>query len=408
MKSDLVALMEERAIDVAIVEGPDGTQGANPTFAYLTGGGQLVGTVIIKQDEPPVLLYRSMERDAAEATGLELINYDRWPIHEILEQYPNLLEARVELYRRIFEDLKIEGRIAFYGTGGIGTHYAFFQTLAKKLPGIEIIGEYERDIFQVARETKDPQEIEALRHVGQKSSEVFQTTIEFLRSHRVRDETLIKEDGTPLTVRDVKRFVRLKLAECGLEAVEDFIFSIGRDAGVPHSTGKPEDPIRLGRTIVFDLFPRESGGYCHDLTRTFCLGYAPAEVERAYHDVLECFERVVEEFEVGEPTQRYQHMACEFFEERGHSTIKSDPKTKKGYLHSLGHGLGLEIHEEPSFPTFGECKTVLRAGMVFTVEPGLYYPDKGFGIRIEDTYYSDEDGRFHSLTPLPKELVIPL
>jgi len=407
MKSDLKSLMEERAIDVAIVEGPDNTQGANPTFAYLTGGAHLVGTVVLKRDEPPLLLYRSMERDAAEATGLKLINYDRWPIHEILEQHPNLLEARVELYRRIFEDLRIRGRVAFYGTGSIGAHYAFFQALAEKVPDIEIVGEYERDIFQVARETKDPEEIEAISRVGREACAVAEATIAFLKSHEVHGETLTKGDGTPLTVGDVKRFIRLELARRGLEAPE-IIFAIGEDAGVPHSTGRAQDPVRLGETIVFDLFPREPGGYFHDLTRTFCLGYAPEKVERAYRDVSECFEAVVEKLIVGGLTQAYQHFACRFFERRGHPTLLGDPKTKEGYLHSLGHGLGLEVHEEPYFPTFGECKTTLREGMVFTIEPGLYYPSYGFGIRVEDTFYCDEDGNFRSLTPLPRELVIPL
>jgi Xaa-Pro aminopeptidase len=77
-------------------------------------------------------------------------------------------------------------------------------------------------------------------------------------------------------------------------------------------------------------------------------------------------------------------------------------------VHSLGHGVGLEVHEEPYFPTFGKWETRLQPGVVFTVEPGLYYPERGFGVRIEDTYYCDKDGEFHSLTPFPKDLVIPM
>ena len=145
------------------------------------------------------------------------------------------------------------------------------------------------------------------------------------------------------------------------------------------------------------------------MTRTFCLGYAPPQVQRAYRDVLECFERVVATLQLGQPTQRYQLQACDFFEVRGHQTLRSNPKAQSGYIHGLGHGLGLELHEQPSFPTFGEHpELTLRPGMVFTIEPGLYYPEQGFGIRIEDTYYCDGSGEFISLTPYPKELVIPL
>ena len=144
-------------------------------------------------------------------------------------------------------------------------------------------------------------------------------------------------------------------------------------------------------------------------SRTFCLGYAPPRVQRAYRDVLECFEQVVATLQLGQPTQSYQLQACDFFEARGHRTLRSDPKAQSGYIHGLGHGLGLELHEQPSFPTFGEHpELTIRPGMVFSVEPGLYYPEQGFGIRIEDTYYCDQSGEFHSLMPYPKELVIPL
>ncbi len=407
MKRDIPRRMAERGLDALVIEGPDGTHGANPAFAYFTRNQHLVGTVIVKRDEEPLLLYRSMERDAAEATGLRLVNLDRWPLHEIFKEHPDRLEARVELYKRIFRDLKVRGRVAFYGTGPIGAFYAFLQKLAREIPEVEVVGEFDRDVIAVARETKDPEEVERMRRVGQETCAVIEATIEFLRAHRVEGNTLVKADGRPLTVGDVKRFVRLELAKRGLECSE-FIFAIGRDAGVPHSTGRPDDPVELGKTIVFDLFPKDASGYHHDVTRTFCLGYAPPDVERAYRDVREAFEAVRERLRVGEITQTYQHFVCRFFEERGHPTVLSDPKTTRGYVHSLGHGLGLEVHEEPTFPTFGRCETQLQEGMVFTVEPGLYDPEAGYGIRIEDTVYCDEDGEFQSLTPLPKELVVPV
>jgi Xaa-Pro aminopeptidase len=90
----------------------------------------------------------------------------------------------------------------------------------------------------------------------------------------------------------------------------------------------------------------------------------------------------------------------------GHPTIRSNPSTVEGYVHSLGHGLGLQIHSSPRFRSY--LDDTIERGQVFTVEPGLYYPDRGFGIRIEDTIYVDDNGEFHSLTPFPKDLVIPI
>jgi Xaa-Pro aminopeptidase len=101
-------------------------------------------------------------------------------------------------------------------------------------------------------------------------------------------------------------------------------------------------------------------------------------------------------------------MTCEFFEERGHPTIASDSKTKEGYVHSVGHGLGLAIHEEPRFSDNPSNTDVLRPGHVFTCEPGLYYPERGYGIRIEDVIWIDDEGSVHNLTDFPKELVVEM
>jgi Xaa-Pro aminopeptidase len=101
-------------------------------------------------------------------------------------------------------------------------------------------------------------------------------------------------------------------------------------------------------------------------------------------------------------------MVCGYFEQRGHETIGTTYPLEEGNIHSLGHGVGLEVHEDPRFPALQDRGDVLRPGMAFTIEPGLYYPSRGFGVRIEDTYYLAPDGSFESLTPFPKDLVIPL
>ena len=406
MKSDLDALMEQRNLDALLVEGPDGMGSANPAFAYLARGAHVVGSVIHKRGGNPQLIYRSMERDEAERSGLELVNLDRWPVHEIQQQAESQLGARVELYRRILTDLDVRGRVGLYGTGPIGAYHTLLGQLSEALPNIEFVGEYTEDVISLARQTKDADEINALRRVGVSACEVLEEVVSFWRSHEVRNQTLVRRDGSPLTIGDTKAVIRMEQAKRGLESPADFICALGRDAGVPHSRGNPDDPIELGRPILIDFFPRDESGYFHDVTRTFCLGHAPDEVQSAYRDVMDAFNAVVAEFRLGEATQAYQHYICGFFKDRGHPDPTSDPTTTDGYVHSLAHGLGLEVHEAPYFRTFGPSDTVLEPGMVFTVEPGLYYPDRGYGVRIEDTYYVDEAGGFHSLTPFPKDLVV--
>ncbi|HLV43487.1 MAG TPA: M24 family metallopeptidase, partial [Aggregatilineales bacterium] len=112
----------------------------------------------------------------------------------------------------------------------------------------------------------------------------------------------------------------------------------------------------------------------------------------------------MEALEVGTTGNIYQEMTCDFFEERGHPTIRTAPGTEQGYVHSLGHGLGLQIHSRPRLSAVST--DVIKPRQVLTIEPGLYYPDEGYGVRVEDTVFIDDSGEVHSLTPFPKDLVI--
>ena len=88
--------------------------------------------------------------------------------------------------------------------------------------------------------------------------------------------------------------IDLLLAEAGVENPEGIIFSIGRDAGIPHSVGNPEDRIAVGKTIVFDIYPCQAGGgYFYDMTRTWCVGHVPDEVLAVYQDVRDCYDEMV-------------------------------------------------------------------------------------------------------------------
>ena len=407
MKQDLDCLLEERGLDAALVAG---AVHGNPAMYYMTNGAGLTsGFVLKKRGEEPVLLCWPMEREEAAASGLTVVNLSRYDFVSILRETGDRLTATVELYRRVFADLGVSGRVGFYGLADRGRAWVLLNALDLQLEGIEVHGDFDVTLIDAARATKGSTEAERIREMGRRTCEIVARTVEFLKSFRVQDEALVQADGTPLTVGRVHEEINHLLAEQRLEDPEGFIFSIGRDAGIPHSKGRPDDVIALGQTIVFDIFPCQAGGgYFFDMTRTFCLGYAPPEVEKVYQDVYECVEMLIGAYEVGTEAKHYQHQTCEFFESRGHPTIASDTKTEAGYVHTVGHGLGLAIHEEPRFSDVPTNTDVLKPGHVFTCEPGLYYPDRGFGMRIEDVIWIDPDGVVHNLTDFPKELVIEI
>ena len=144
---------------------------------------------------------------------------------------------------------------------------------------------------------------------------------------------------------------------------------------------------------MLDIFPsdRESG-YFFDLTRTFCIGPIPPELQQIHAHVLAAFRLAEQEMRAGTRASAYQALVCDFFELRGHPTIRSQPATTDGYVHSLGHGVGLDIHEKPNFTLSSMNADMIEVGDVVTIEPGLYYPDREIGVRIEDTFVVESDG----------------
>nr|MBN1228944.1 aminopeptidase P family protein [Anaerolineae bacterium] len=405
MKSDLDRLMEERGFAAIVVMGE---ARGNHILKYLTNGAQVSHAIVVKKrHEQPAIICGGMERDEAAKSGLPVVTMAAFNYTQLVKEAGSGFEGSVRLMGAIFEKYGITGKVSFYGTGDPGRSYMMLKRLAEYLPDIEVVGETETSIFDEAYATKDGDEIDAIKSIAQRTNTVMGEIIAFLQGHKVAGETLLKADGSPLTVADVKAHLRQRLLHYGLEDNGETIFALGRDAGVPHSRGEDGDVLALGKSIIFDLFPRDMvSGYYHDMTRTFCLGYAPDEVQMAYKQVMQAFNVVMDKLEVGQKGGYYQDLTCDVFEEHGHPTIRTNPGAEEGYVHSVGHGLGLQIHSRPRMSTLVE--DTLEVGHVITIEPGLYYPSRGYGVRIEDTVYVDEKGQFHSLTPYPKDLIIPV
>lgn len=411
MKSDLDALMKARNMDAIIIFG---NAEHNPPMTYMTGGGHVSHATLIKKcGEEAVLFHGDMERDEAAKSGLKLIsysNYDGQALYKKAEGNSSLAGAmRTEL---MLKDAGVTaGRVGVYGTYDLGSVLGLLSQLQKLIPSIEFVGESrEESLFMHAMETKDETEVNRIRKMGRITTTVVGKVRDYLTSCEVnKDEVLLKEDGTLLTVADVHSKIRLWVAEQGAELPSGFIFAIGRDAGVPHSAGNPTDLMKLGQTIVFDIYPAEpGGGYYYDFTRTWSLGYATAEAQEIYNQVKEIFDTLNDNFDLNVPFKNYNQMTCEYFESKGHQSPLHTKAPVEGYVHSLGHGVGLNIHERPfSGFTSGDDER-LSPGVVVTSEPGLYYPEKGMGFRIEDTLWVRPDGKMETLAEYPYDFVLPM
>ncbi len=410
MKSELDSLMQAKKLDAILVIG---NADHNPPMYYLTGGGHISQATLIKKRGGETVLYcNDMERDEAAKTGLRILSYSTYDYEDLLKeaQGDHLLASAIR-FSRMLSDHGVHGRVGIYGNIDLGSGFAVFTHLQKRMPEIELVGESTNDsLFMKAMETKDAAEMEHIRRMGAVTTEVVRRTAEFLTSRLVReDEVLLKEGDTPLTIGEVKAMINLWIAELGAENPDGTIFAIGRDSGVPHSVGNPDDLLRLGQTIVFDIFPCEAGGgYFYDFTRTWSLGYATPEAQEMYDQVKAVYDRLREEFDLNAPLKDYQRLTCELFEANGHPTPLHTNAPMQGYVHSLAHGVGLNIHERPWSGLTSTDDNILKPGVVFTSEPGLYYPEKGLGVRIEDTYWVSPEGKIDVLAQYPYDFVLKM
>lgn len=403
--------MQEKNLDALIILG-DAEH--NPPMYYQTGGGHIsAATLIQKVGQPPVLYCNDMEREEAARTGLEVVLYSKYSFHELVKKAHGdmTLFGALRLQLILNDHGLSEGRLGIYGVIDLGFGFGMLSHLQELMPGITLVGEASQDsvIFK-AMETKDEAEVERIRKMGKVTTEVVGLVKDFLTSREVDgEENLLEEDGSLLTIGSVKARINLWLAERGVENPEGTIFAIGRDAGVPHSVGRPEDKVCLGKTIIFDIFPCEAGGgYFFDFTRTWCLGYAAPEAQALYDQVIGAYDLVLENMEANVPFKTYQKLVCDYFEECGHQTPITDEAPKEGYVHSLGHGVGINVHERPFSGIYTTDDHMIRPGVVVTLEPGLYYPDKGMGARVEDTFWVRPDGQMELLGSFPYDLVLDM
>ena len=407
MKSDLDRLMAARELDAILVLG---NSTGNPIMNYLTAGQSLERALVVKRRNGPLtLIHGGMERDNAAATGLALVDrdasYDQFAYLRQCEG--DRLLAEVAYLSDVVRDQQLTGRLAIFGMYDAGGALALFNLLRNRLTDTELVGEFGTSLFSLARETKDNHEIEEMRAAGRLTGVVVGEVWEFLQRHSVRGDALVRADGELLTIGDVKAFTRSRVFAQGMNE-EHHIFAQGRDAGVPHNAGTLDMPMRLGQSIIFDIFPRVESGYFHDMTRTWCLGYAPDDVLAAWEQCKTIFDRLLADMAVGRPCRDFQAMTLDYFEALGHPTARTNPGSYDGYVHSLGHGVGLDIHEEPRLSIAAGNDTLLQPGHVVSVEPGLYYPQRGYGVRVEDTIAFQEDGAMVNLTQFPYDLVIPM
>jgi Xaa-Pro aminopeptidase len=242
------------------------------------------------------------------------------------------------------------------------------------------------------REKKSRSEIQAMKHVQKVTETAMGVAVSLIRRSSVKKGILFHE-GKPLTSELIKLSMHSLLLEHGCTAV-DTIVSCGEETAVPHMTGT--GPLHADEPIVIDLFPcEEKTGYYADMTRTVVKGEPTTEISEMFTALREAKQRGISEIKAGVSGAAVYQSVVDFFKERGYDS------DTRGFVHNLGHGVGLQVHE---LPTVGPAGKILKAGSVITVEPGLYYPGIG-GVRLEDIGEVTTKG-FNNFTRFPEDLIV--
>lgn len=244
-----------------------------------------------------------------------------------------------------------------------------------------------RSPLEAARAVKTPEEIRKIARAQAAARAAERALGRAVREAEVRADGVLMRGGRPFTSERARALVREALLARGCMDLEGTIVAGGAQAADPHEAGR--GPLRANQWIVADIFPRDlATGYWGDMTRTFLRGRPSPALRRLYDTVAEAQKLGLSLVKPGAAGADVHGAVADFFRKRGYETGTDAAGRAFGFFHGLGHGVGLEIHEEPRLSLRGGA---LEPGMVVTVEPGLYYPALG-GVRIEDTVVVTETG----------------
>jgi Xaa-Pro aminopeptidase len=397
---DLDVEMEKRNVDSILVFG-DSTVG-NPELRYVAGTSLARGGIFLKRrSHDPTLIVSNIDVGSARQGKVRNIKtYSDYGYERIASKYDRD-EARIRFYQKIFKDEGTHGQTILAGRNDVSNTLDMIDALRRK--GLKIVGEKSPTIIETARETKDRWEIERLKLLGKKTTRVVEETLRFLRGTKVVGKRVAYK-SKPLSVGTVRKVIGRLLSEENLVAPEDTIFAPGRGSSDPHYRGDDEDIVRAGEPIVFDIFPSEPDGYWHDCTRTYLFGSTPKKVKEMYDAVLEVQNSSLDMVREQVACRDMMMNACKIFEKKGYPTARqivngSKEARVRGFMHGLGHGVGLTIGERPYLSLYGKDR--LKKGSVVTIEPGLYEPRWG-GVRIEDIVIVGSPSE--NITPLSKDI----
>jgi Xaa-Pro aminopeptidase len=331
--------------------------------------------------EKPILIVNPMEYSRAKKESIvkDVRSYVDYSLHEIMK---SALDPKIGNLNFLANVAKKE-----LGKGTkicVPSNFPVIIADALRKEGLTITPMF--DVIEKARETKEPDEIQAIRDVQAIVDKATKKVIDLIADADVDDKgrlvTRVNGRKEVLKVGKLKAILGHEFLDGECEA-GDPIVACGPKGADPHYSGSPEDELMVNHPIILDVYPKSiRSRYYTDMTRTIVKGKAPKEVKKMFEAVLEARNAAIDAIKAGVLGSEPYNICCDVLEKAGYATTRGGKQITKGFNHGLGHGVGLQVHEGPSLNEF--YKFALEEHNVVTVEPGLYDPKVG-GVRIEDT-----------------------
>jgi Xaa-Pro aminopeptidase len=338
------------------------------------------------------VMVSNLERERVAAAAPDAVLHDIGDLgfYQLLKSGMNFDEMDVELAARAAAAMGVREAIADPEMAVV---------VADRLRADGIVLHPDHQAISARRRRKSAAELAGIRRAQVAAQAGMRAAAELLRESEPRDDRLVRA-GEVVTAEAVRDALRDACRRHGAPAPPDVIVASVWQ-GVGHDPGSGPLPANL--PIVIDLWPQDEASGCWaDMTRTFVVGEADRAVRANEALVREVLERTRAAVRPGIKGRDLHALACDMFEAAGHRTQRTGPgaDANEGFQFSLGHGVGLAIHEAPALGQTGRAELV--AGDVVALEPGLYQPDIG-EVRFEDLLLVTDDGS-ETLTDYPFDL----
>ena len=383
MKQALIDFLKKHGMDAYMIYADSAT---DADLYYTTQFLAYDPFLYLHTREKDVLLISNMEIGRAEkqADVDEIAPLSRYDLIEQVKKGKTPEDAYLDVVADFVSDLGIQK---------IAVPHSFGLYLADGLRSKNIEVTPVNSPVQRSRAQKSSTEISFIRSAQGAAEKAIKKAESTLKQSKSRDGTLYVNREV-LTCEKLRSIIEVSLL-CDGYATETTIVAAGTSSADPHNTGSGS--LKYGEPIVIDVFPQSKLNRYHgDMTRTFVYGKPRQELIDMHKMVLAAQKIAIEMICPGIAASEIHNLVCEVFESGGYDVGK-----REGFIHSTGHGVGLDVHE---LPAVGSNNEPLKIGNVITIEPGLYYQDMG-GVRIEDIVVVTEKG-CKNLNSYHKKLII--